>query len=84
MNIFKKFFTKKVEVPETNEVKEVEAIQLWFVRWYSRSGSFSSDMRKEMEAFSSEEAAEEFAESLRAAFKLIRHTSGNRVTVEKN
>lgn len=27
-----KFRTKKLEVPENNETKEVEAIQLWYVK----------------------------------------------------
>jgi hypothetical protein len=36
-----------------------------------------------MEVFSSEEDAKYFAESLSAAFKLIRHTSGIEVKMEK-
>lgn len=77
------FWTKKIEVPASNEIKEVDAIQLWEVRWTSRHGGFSGDTKPEMEAFPSQIQAEEFAQALRNAFKLIKHTSGNNVTVVK-
>lgn len=80
--MFKLFF-KKTEVPISNKVKEVETVQLWVVTWYSRYGPYSGDVQKEYEAFTSEEEANTFAESLRNAFKLIRHTNINGVYVEK-
>jgi hypothetical protein len=77
------FWTKKIPVPVSNEIKEIDAIQLWEVRWSSRHGSYSTDTKFEMEAFPSKNQAEEFAQALRNAFKLIKHTSGNDVTVTK-
>lgn len=77
------FDFKKITVPETNATKEVDAIQLWEVRWDSRYGQYISDVQPEVEAFPSEEEANEFKEALVNAFKLIKHTSGNTVTVRK-
>jgi hypothetical protein len=79
-----KLFWKKKDLPVTNETKEVDVVQLWYVRWQSRYSDYSFGVRQEMEAFTSAEAANEFAESLRAAFKLIKHTTGNSVSVVKN
>jgi hypothetical protein len=76
-----KWFTKKLVVPENNETKEIDAVQLWEVRWISRHGSFHHDTRQQLEAFPEESEARAFAEALRNAFKLIRHTSQDRVSV---
>lgn len=74
---------KKLTVPFTNATRETDAVQLWEVRWTSRYGEYHYCTKPEMEAFTSPEAADEFAESLRNAFKLIRHTDGTKVTVRK-
>ena len=63
--------------------KNFEFNETWQVRWTGRHGDFSSDTRPEIAAFSSHEEAEEFAEVLRESFKLLRHTSGTKVTVIK-
>lgn len=76
-------FWKKITVPASNETKEVDAIQLWEVRWTSRHGEFHNDISQEVEAFPSKDEAEEFALALRNAFKLIKHTIGNQVIVKK-
>ena len=76
-------FFKKTSVPVSNEMKEVDAVQLWQVTWWSRRGAYSSDVEKEFEAFTSEKEANDFADALKAAYKLIRHTSGTSVNVEK-
>ena len=78
-----KLLTKKIKVPQCNETREVEVIQSWAVTWYSRYGEWYENLRKETEFFFSEEEANAFAESLRKAFKLLRHTSCNIVKVEK-
>lgn len=65
---------KKLTIPKTNETKQIDAVQLWEVRWMSRYGEFSSDTRPEVEVFTSEADAIVFAESLRNAYRLIRHT----------
>lgn len=78
MNLFKKIF-----IPN-GQKESVIAYESWTVRWYSRNGEYSGDVRKECEIFTSEEDAEKFATQLREAFKLIKHTSRDRVVVEKN
>ena len=77
------WFAKKLTVPENNDTKEIEAIQLWEVRWCSRNGEYHGCTKQELEAFPTNQEAIEFAEALRNAFRLIRHTSGNRVEVER-
>jgi len=74
---------KKTTVPKTNETKEVDAVQLWIVKWLSRYDQYSSSTKTEFEAFTDENKANEFAQSLRNAFKLIRHTSDTNVIVYK-
>lgn len=78
-----RFWFKTLTVPASNETKEIEAVQLWAVRWSRRYGSFHSDTEDVLEAFTSKDEAETFRNSLVAAFKLIRHTGGCRVTLEK-
>jgi len=74
---------KWLTVPFTNDTKQVETVQLWQVRWMSRYDEYSFATRPEMEAFTSEVEADAFALSLKRAFDLIKHTSGNYVTVQK-
>jgi len=76
-------FLKKVKVPISNEIKEINTVQLWEVRWTSRYGDFSSQTRPEIEVFTNELDAREFEIALNNAFVLIRHTSGNNVSVTK-
>ena len=72
-----KFWTKKLTAPLTNETHQVDAVQLWEVRWrtYNSVYDFSRGV-PQMEAFASETRALDFADSLRAAFKLTRNTLG--------
>ncbi len=74
---------KKLTVPATNETKQVDAVQMWEVRWRSRNGQYYTDTKDELECFPSEAQAKYFAAALKAAFKLIRHTSGTSVSVKK-
>ena len=60
----------------------IDVVDTWEVRWYSRHGEFSGDVRTEVMIFVTEVEAEEFAQALKDAFKLIQHTSGTRVTVK--
>lgn len=78
MNIFKKIF-----IPSGEKV-ELKAYETWFVRWTTRHGEYFSDTKDTMEVFTSKEDAELFADQLKAAFKLIKYTSGNRVTITKD
>ncbi len=76
--IFKKLFAP------SGDKKELTAIENWSVRWYSRHGSYFGDIRKECEFFISKEDAEHFAKQLRDAYKLLKHTSGTSISVERS
>ena len=76
-----KWFKKLIDAPSGDKVQLV-SIRTYTVRWTSRHGTFSSDTRPEVQAFTNIEDAEYFAQALRDAFKLIRHTAGNVVEVE--
>ncbi len=69
------FRKKKIAKPVDNTTHEVDAVQLTYVRWKSRVGSYSSDTRTEVEAFPVDKDAQDFAESLRQAHKLLRNTA---------
>lgn len=75
-------FFKKVRLIEG--LREVDAVQLWEVRWTSRHGSYFGDTRPEVEVFDTEVGAQEFADTLEKCFKLLK-SSGNetRVSVSK-
>lgn len=79
----KKVLTKKIEIPVTNNVREVEAVQLWEVRWMARHGAFSNDTREQVEVFMSEQDADDFATALKNATKLLRHTENPRITAKR-
>ena len=78
-----RLFTKKLAVPASTETREVDVAQTWEVRWMSRHGEYMGSTRPEMEVFLSEGEAREFADALKNAFALIRHTSGTAVDVER-
>jgi len=73
---------KWLRIP-TGETKEVKAYENWAVRYKSRHGNFSGDTRPEAEFFTNEEDAKAFAEQLKAAFKLVKNTADNYVTITK-
>ena len=77
------FFRKKIKFP-SGQQKTVEAAETWRVSWYSRYGEYFGNTREEVEVFFSEKDAKDFADSLRNAFKLLRHKSLTTVTVKKN
>lgn len=78
-----KLLYKWLIVPKSNEVTQKLAVQLWEVRWRSRHGEYGSDTQPELECFTNQQEAEDFAQALRQAFALIRHKSGNRVSVDR-
>lgn len=77
------FFKKTITIP-SGEKADVQAYDVWHVRWTSRHGEYSHDTRPEVEAFTTQEDADRFATELKTAFRLIRHTRGIGVTVEKS
>ena len=78
MNLLKKILTT------TQSEDHVYAHRSWIVRWESRHGEYSGNTKKEAEIFPIHDDAIAFKDALEAAFKLIRHTSGNKVTIEEN
>lgn len=83
MKLFNALVRKPVEVPATNETKTVDGVQVWTVRWLSRYGEFSGNVREEVAAFVNEQEAKDFKESIENAFKLLRHTSGTTVILTR-
>jgi len=77
------FRTKKIEVPTTNDTKEVDTVELWYVKWKIPVKCISSWWEDHMEAFTTKEAADEFADSLRSASKLLGHKDSF-ITVQSN
>lgn len=77
---------KKLTVPDSNATKEVDAVQLWYVRWRAVRSILSSFYEDEriVEAFPSEQEAQEFAASLQQAEKLLRRTAHDGITITKN
>lgn len=76
-------FLKKLLIP-SGEKEEVTAYKTYTVRWWSRYGEYSNDIRAEVEVFTTKEDADKFAKSLKEAYSLLRHTSGTKVYVENN
>ena len=73
INIFKK---------ETKQL--TSGVDTWVVRWTKRYGEYSSCIEKCCQAFTNKNEAEDFADSIRRAHKLIGNTcySETKVTVE--
>ncbi len=73
---------KKIFFRDEQEAS-VNVAQTYEVRWKSRYDNYASSVRPEVRVFTTLEDAEAFAEALRDAFKLIRHTAGDGVKVTK-
>lgn len=65
-------------VPEASSAE----LETWVVSWYRRYGSFSGDVADCYRTFTDETSAQEFAEALRKANKLIGNTSQTEVDVK--
>ena len=78
------FILKKIFTSKSTETKEIEAVKTWIVSWTSRKGRYSTDVKTEFEAFVDMQIAKNFKLALENAFKLIRHTSENTVTITEN
>jgi hypothetical protein len=81
--IITNYILKIIEITGRKE-KKLQAFESWTVRWESRHGQWSSDVQPEVEVFTNEDDANHFADELKKAFKTIKHTSGNRVYIEKS
>ena len=58
-------------------------VDTWIVEWTRRYGKYHGDTEQRYQAFTNKDEAEEFADSIRRAHKLIGNTSGNNVSVKK-
>ena len=58
-------------------------VDTWIVEWTRRYGKYSGDTEQCYQAFTNKEEAEEFADSIRRAHKLIGNTSETYVSVKK-
>ncbi len=58
-------------------------VDTWVVEWTRRYGRFSGDTERCYQAFTNKEEAEDFADSIRRAHKLIGNTSETYVSVSK-
>ena len=59
-------------------------IDTWTVEWTCRFGHYSTDTKKRFQAFTDEQEAKDFAESIRRAHELIGNTCETDVYVYKN
>jgi len=59
-------------------------IDIWVVEWTRRYGEFYGQTEQCYQAFTNKDEADEFADSIRRANRLIGNTSGTHVTVTKN
>ena len=58
-------------------------VDTWIVKWTKRYGEFAGNTEQCYQVFTNKEEADEFADSIRRAHKLIGNTSGTRVSVKK-
>lgn len=62
--------------------RPLKAVELYEVRWTSRYGEYSGQISLEIEVFTNRFEAELFQRALQDAFKLIKHTSKNNVSLK--
>ena len=63
--------------------KEVDGAHVWMVSWNSRTGNYSSDIKRVAKAFLFEEDAKQYAESLKQAHALLQNTNDLKINIEK-
>lgn len=64
-------------------VEQVEGAHVWVVTWNARYGEYSGDTKRVAKAFLDENDANQFAESLELAQKLLQNTNSLRIKIEK-
>lgn len=57
-------------------------VDTWVVEWTARYGEFSGQTKQKYQAFTDKQEADDFADSIRRAHKLIGNTYGTTVTVK--
>lgn len=81
MNV-KEIIKKIIRIPARKE-QNLEAVELWSVRWDARYGSWNHDWKPVMEVFTNKADAEVFARELKNAQKILRYTEDLRIKVTK-
>lgn len=61
----------------------MQGAEIYTVSWMSRFGNYHSDTNRVYKAFLTKEDAEEFAQSLRDAHKLLQNTNSIKITITK-
>lgn len=64
-------------------VEEVDGANVWVVSWDARWGDYSTETKRVAKAFLNEDDANQFAESLEMAQKLLQNTNSLRIKIEK-
>ena len=77
------FISKLNTLFRVEKVKEVEGAHVWVVSWNSRTGDYSTDVKRVAKAFLLEEDANQFAESLEQAQNLLQNTNRLQIKIEK-
>jgi hypothetical protein len=80
---FLKFLKKKEVIFDVKPSREVDGAEVWIVTWDKRSGEYSSDTKRAAKAFLSLDDANDFADSLKSAQKLLQNTNDIRIRIEK-
>ena len=64
-------------------VEQVPGAQVWMVSWDARWGDYSTDIKRAAKGFLNEDDANQFAESLEMAQKLLQNTNSLNIKIEK-
>ena len=64
-------------------VEQVPGAHVWIVTWDARWGEYYGETKRVAKAFLNEDDANQFAESLEMAHKLLQNTNSLRIKIEK-
>ena len=64
-------------------VEQVDGAHVWVVSWEARWGDYYGDTKRVAKAFLNEDDANQFAESLELAQKLLENTNSLYIKIEK-
>lgn len=64
-------------------VEQVDGAHVWVVSWDARWGDYSTDVKRVAKAFLDEDDANQFAESLEMAQKLLQNTNNLHIKIDK-
>ena len=79
---FKNIFKKTIHLEENKEAN-LEAVELWEVRWYRRYGEWKGDTEPVVEVFTNQKDAEIFYNRLKDAKELLKYDENINLTMKK-